>query len=62
MDHKTERTLPVEAKPDAAILLAVAAKIPLEKQAGFLEFLRGVGYGLELADKYHQPEAPQAGT
>ena len=51
MNYKTEMVLPAEAKPDADVLFDVAAKVPPEKQAGFLEFLRGVNYGLEMANR-----------
>ena len=62
MEYKAERTLPKEAKPDAANLFDLTAKIPPEKQAGFLEFLRGVGYGLELASRRPQTGSAQPGT
>lgn len=51
---RTEMTLPQDAKPDAANLFDLTKRIPPEKQAGFLEFLRGVDYGLKMANR--QPE------
>ncbi len=60
MQVKTEMVLPREAKLDASVLFNITEKIPPEKLEGFLEFLKGVDYGLSMAEGLCRPEPAPA--
>lgn len=50
MLYKAEINLSCDAKSEINNLLDITKKIPPEKLTGFLEFLKGVNYGLDMAE------------
>ena len=49
MKNQTETIMPREAMPETEELFNITEKIPPEKMYGFTQFLRGIGYGLDMA-------------
>lgn len=49
MMYDMKISLPREAMPETDTMVDIAKKLPPEKQASFLQFWRGVNYGLDMA-------------
>lgn len=49
MVHRTETVMPREVMPETRELFNTTEKIPPEKLYGFLQFMRGVNFGLDMA-------------
>lgn len=61
MMHRSEIILPRGDTAEAVTLFDIAKMIPLEKQVELRNFLRGISYGLDMADalnKNTQTEKP----
>ncbi len=59
MEYKTETVMPREAMPEVNELFNVTGKIPPKELYGFFRFIRGVNYGLDMADQRAQPAVQQ---